>query len=164
MKNTIVMEKQEDGSYAASFEGLADPAAEAKLEQAAILGGIDKFTIAGVNVGAGLIGGSVALLTTEVVGGLVPATGFTASLVKLLAAGALVRFGSGILGKTATTYASAFIAFDVARGLIPIDSWIADITGRFGGAQMKQARTPGPNVQEQANQVASDYYAQAFGR
>jgi len=167
MKNTLELTQKEEGTWEFKLPG-ADSEGEPKAElaQVGVLEGIDKFEIAGIKVGAGLIGGTTALLTTSVVDGFVTQSGFTAALIKLIAAGGLVQFGSGILGKTATTYASAFIAFDVVRTLIPLDQWIQDLMGAFSGEQkaagMKQ-RQPTPQVIQEANRVASDYYSRLGG-
>ena len=167
MDNVIELTQTEKGAW--EFK-IPEKEPEADLAQVGVLEGIDKFEIAGIKVGAGLIGGTTALLTTSLVDGFITQGGFTASLVKLIAAGGLVQFGSGILGRTATTYASAFIAFDVTRTLIPLDKWIQDLLGAFGGEQgaatMKQNtcwRQPTPRVIKEANQVASDYYSRLGG-
>ncbi len=145
--------EQEDKSKANMKQGLG--------------GAIDKMEFQGIKWGAGVAGGTVALVTTELVDGIVKLEGITGSLAKLVAAAVLLRFGSGFLGRTTTTYAGAFIAFDVARRLIPIDEGISNLMGRFGGSQSRNRtvtrQIPRNDVVAQATQVAGDYYAKAFG-
>jgi len=104
-------------------------------EQGGMLGGavssIERMDIAGIPVGEALVGGGFALLTTEVVDAIVPASikeklpaEYGSAMLKGGTAYALKKWGSGLLGKRATDLAVLFMTFDAIQDVLPISSGI----------------------------------------
>jgi len=104
-------------------------------EQGGMLGGavssIERMDIAGIPVGEALVGGGFALLTTEVVDAIVPASikeklpaEYGSAVLKGGTAFVLKKWGSGLLGKRATDLAVLFMTFDAIQDVLPVSSGI----------------------------------------
>lgn len=111
---------------------------KAELEQAGMLAGITGLEVAGVPLGAAAVGGGAAVLVSGLMDRFLPqVTGMTG---KLLAAWAVVQFGSRFLGKDAAKYAALFLAWDAVAE--PVERIISQITGGLGLAQGLQQEQP----------------------
>lgn len=125
---------------------------QAEFEQNQLLGGLAKLEVFGVPVGNALGGGTMALLTSEVLEAALPdnSNNITRGLIKLLAGGAMVQFMSGFVGKGLSRTAATFLAFDATRDLIPLDQWITKLINAVTPAQAGQPKpysNPAPSKQ-----------------
>jgi len=115
-----------------------DPASAGGMEHAqrGFVKQISSFEIGGIPVGTPVAGGTIALLTSELVDGFM-ATQENADVlrlrpwIKLLAAWGLVGFGREFLGKEISTSAASFLVFDAARQILPLDDWLSQVQTIF---------------------------------
>ncbi|MBN1370171.1 MAG: hypothetical protein JW954_08060 [Dehalococcoidaceae bacterium] len=134
-----------------SNQGIEDKL-ELNMKQNHLLGGLARLEIFGVPVGSALGGGTVALLTSEILEAALPdnSSNITRGLLKLLAGGAMVQFMSGLVGKGLSRTAATFLAFDATRDLIPLDQWIRNLINTVAPAQASQPKPympPAPSKQ-----------------
>lgn len=149
------------------FQGPAAPADDpekpvAEMEQAAILAPLSDLRFGDVDLGTPLVGGSVALVMTELVDGVlggfnigqfglggVGTTLVTRSIEALLLQSKMVR---DIIGPEAARFGAGFIVFDAARAIIPLDQVISNalrgVTGAIGG-RTNNAGTGDTSTQQQ---------------
>jgi hypothetical protein len=125
---------------------------ELDMRQTHLFGGLAKLEVFGVPVGSALGGGTVALLTSEILEATLPdnSSNITRGLLKLLAGGAMVQFMSGLVGKGLSRTAATFLAFDATRDLIPLDQWIRNLINTVTPAQASQPKpfvSPAPSKQ-----------------
>ncbi len=146
-------ETADDGTVTWRVKGLPfeAPAADepettevAKMEQAAILAPLSDLRFGDVDLGTPLVGGSFALVMTELVDGVlggfnigqfglggVGTTLITRSIEALLLQSKMV---TDIIGKEAAQFGAGFIVFDAARAIIPLDTVISNaLRGITGG-------------------------------
>lgn len=150
-----------------SAEEVAAGAEKAKLEQP--LAGITKMEVWDIPVGQALIGGFIAVFSSELIDGFLSAqSGMIRGVVKLVGAGVAARWGSGLLGSTGSKAVALLLAYDGIRSFIPIDEWASRLAGGIkpltgaglgGRAGMERAA-----VNPGGNGHAEDYYAKALGR
>lgn len=133
---------------------------EAELEQAGALTGITKMEVWDIPVGKALVGGFSAVVVSELVDGFLAAQSNTIrGVVKLVAAGAAVKWGGRLLGKTGAGALAILLAYDGIRQLLPIDEWAGRVSGavvtRTGGGLAGKAgiTNVGGNGRKEA-----DYY------
>jgi len=140
----------------------------ANLEESGVLAGITNFQIWDIPVGQAVVGGFAAVVASELVDGFLAAqSGQIKAFVKLGAAGASVKWGKKLLGKTGAQAVAILLAYDGLRSLLPIDEWASKLTGKvttLTGKGLAGRAGMSNNVVTQANRVAGDYYAKAFGR
>ena len=110
------------------------PVQDASLEdpraRAGALGGITEMKIWEIPVGAAVVGGFVAVMASELVDGfLVKQSPQIKGMVKLVAAGAVKRWGSGMFGSTASNAVALLLAYDGVRMLLPLDEWASRLVG-----------------------------------
>jgi len=140
---------------------------EIEQEKAGALEGISSMKVWDIPVGQALVGGFSAVVVSELVDGfLAKQTDTVKGMVKLVAAGAVAKWGGRLLGKTGTTALVILLAYDGLRQILPIDEWASRLTGGVtkltgGGLGGRAGIT---NVVTQAQKVAADYYAAAEGR
>ena len=98
------------------------------------LAGLTKIEIAGIPVGQALVGGSVALLVSELVDGIIGGAvkdklGATwgPAIVKGGSAWAVKSWLPGVIGAKAADTAALFLAWEAISSLIPIDTWISGL-------------------------------------
>ena len=111
-----------------SAEDLKAEAEKAKLEQP--LAGITKMEVWDIPVGQALIGGFIAVFSSELIDGFLSAqSGMIRGVVKLVGAGVAAKWGSGLLGSTGSKAVALLLAYDGIRSLIPIDEWASRLAG-----------------------------------
>lgn len=97
---------------------------KAKMEQAGIAKGITDFQVWDIPVGQALVGGFAAVFASELIDGILIQQGdWMKGMVKLVGAGASVKWGSRILGSTGSKALAILLAYDGIRSLVPIDTW-----------------------------------------
>lgn len=179
MGKEILLKPDEEGVYHLEMPSIEEKAETddnpkdtevAELERVKVLEDISKFEIANIPFGMAALGGASALIGLEVADGFLGAVKDDAGNVNvssLLGRGALAwvvesRTVKGWLGANACHFAAAFIALDTLRQLIPIDTWLSDMLGKIGiggGSAIKPTRKGKGSVVDQAQKVATDYYA-----
>lgn len=172
--------KEIKGKLTATVESPKDPVAE--LHDGP-LEGITKMQVWDVPVGQALIGGFSAVFVSELVDGFFASQQpMTLGVIKLAAAGVLVKWGGRLLGSTGSKAAALILAYDGIRQILPLDEWAGRLSGgiaaRTGGglagkAGMGRRRFPGwkPSMREMKEEatgkfafIQADYYAGAEGR
>lgn len=104
---------------------------EAKVRQ---LAGITEFEVWDVPVGKALFGGFVAVVGSELVDGFLANQGdMVIGLVKLAGAGAIVKWGSRLLGKGVATAVALLLAYDGIRHILPIDQYAHQLASKVSG-------------------------------
>lgn len=103
----------------------------AELNEAGTKGMFNSITnmeVWGIPVGQAAAGGFIAVLATELVDGFMSTKSVQMrGAVKLIAAGAIVKFGGKYIGSTAGKAVALLMAFDALRDLTPIDSWASSL-------------------------------------
>lgn len=132
-------------------------------QQGGILGGIEGIEVFGVPVGQALAGGTIALLASELVDGVIGGTNLpgndnvTGGLVKLAAGAVIAQSLGGFIGRSAANTAATFIAFDAMREILPLDNLIRDLLGAFGGGgNGSAAQRAAPAAQGALNGAVSE--------
>ncbi len=144
----------------------ADKSDKAEMEQ---LAGITKMEVWDIPVGQALIGGFIAVFSSELIDGFLAAqSGMVRGLVKLVGAGVAVKWGSRVLGSTGAKAVALLLAYDGVRSFIPIDEWASRFAGGIrplsgGGLGGKAGMDRNPRGDGHKDRSA-DYYAGAFGR
>lgn len=106
----------------------------AKLEQAGVVGGITQFEIWDIPVGQALVGGFTAVFASELIDGFLVKQGdMIKGVVKLVGAGAAIKWGPRLLGSTGSKALAILLAYDGIRSLIPIDTWAKRGAGAVSG-------------------------------
>jgi len=159
-------ETADDGTITWRVKGLPfeAPAADepeekpevAEMEQAAILAPLSDLRFGDVDLGTPLVGGSFALVMTELVDGVlggfnigqfglggVGTTLVTRSIEALLLQS---RFVTDIIGKEAAQFGAGFIVFDAARAIIPLDRVISNALRGITGGITRAAGGGGNNA------------------
>ena len=120
--------------WEAHNQKLAEKKDEPSIIEHEQLAGLTKIEIAGIPVGQALIGGSVALLVSELVDGIIGGAikdklGVTwgPAIIKGGSAWAAKRWLPGVIGAKAADTAALFLAWEAIRSLIPIDTWISGL-------------------------------------
>ena len=152
----VLVVKPEDVKTAAE---VAAEAEKAKLEQ---LAGITNMEVWDIPVGQALIGGFVAVFSSELIDGFLSAqSAMIRGVVKLVGAGVAAKWGSRLLGSTGSKAVALLLAYDGIRSLIPIDEWASRLAGGIkpltgaglgGKAGLERERKPGGNGHK------ADYY------
>lgn len=146
-----------------SPEELATAAAAANMEEAGFVGGITGFKVWDIPAGQALVGGFTAVFASELIDGfLIKQSDMIKGVVKLVGAGAAVKWGGRVLGSTGSKALAILLAYDGLRSIIPIDTWARR------GATMVTSRVPKgglggfkPNVELQVRGNGhGDYYEQ----
>lgn len=146
-----------DGKWVVeSGEAAGDPPAPTEnleLGQLDIARQISNIEIGGVDAGTAVLGGTVALLVSEVTDGFMRRSGGLGSngattrvVVKFVEAWAILQFGSQWIGKPAAELGAAFLAFDGLRAAVPIDDWIRRVTRAISGEATGTEHVQGDNV------------------
>lgn len=145
---------------------------------------IFNFKFWDIPLGQAAVGGFIAIIATEVIDGfLADKAGATEKQksqsrlirggVKLVAAGATIKYGKGIFGETGSAALALLLAFDGIRNLLPsLSETGRDIALKITGVrpQLGLSQDEAQNQQQprsalrQAEAVAGDYYSKAFGR
>lgn len=144
----------------------------AKLEASGVAGTVGQvsgFEVWGIPVGQAAVGGFIAVMATELVDGFMSTQSVQMrGAVKLVTAGALVKWGGKFIGSTTGKAVALLMAFDAIRDLTPIDSWAANLASKVtkktpaaGLADKAARRNP---AMDYANSVVKSYYGQALGR
>lgn len=138
---------------------------EAELEIAGVksmFGQIDKIEIMGVPIGRAAVGGFAAVLVSEVVDGIMQAQTTTTQGIVKLGLAAIVQWTKRWFGAPMANTATLLLAYDGVRQLLPIDEWAgrvaSAITGAFPTGGLGRGAGRVPNVLQQAEQVAKNYY------
>jgi hypothetical protein len=142
---------------------------EVEQKQGGALEGISKMKVWDIPLGEGLLGGSVAVVFSELVDGFLKNQAErTKGFLKLVAAGAIAKWASRFLGPTGAKAAAIILVYDGMRQILPIDEWAGNLAERItkvrtgGGLAGKAGMTQSAAV-TQAEKVAKDYYAGLYG-
>ena len=137
-------------------------------DPAGVLGGITEIKVWDIPVGQAVVGGFTAVFASELVDGFLAAQSVQVrGMVKLLAAGAAVKWSGGILGSTGSKALALLLAFDGIRDLLPIDLWAQKGANMLSGAVTRRGLVQGRDttpVIKQAEGVVRNYYQQPFAR
>ena len=141
----------------------------AVLADSGPLASVMNLEVWNVPLGQAIVGGGVAILATELIDGmLVKQSKMVKGIIKLGAAGVAVKWGGKYLGSTGSKAVALLMAFDAVRDMTPLDDWMNRIANKLSGViptgGMGDQRGGGRSANDQANRVAKDYYARAFGR
>ena len=101
----------------------------AEMGQAGMLAGLTKFEVAGIPIGAAAAGGALAFVVDYAFDRFLPT--FTGSIANLVAAWAVMNFGSRWVGRDVAKYAATFLAYEAVRDMI--EPPIARALGSIGG-------------------------------
>jgi len=159
--NEVALVKQEDGSYKLS---LPEPEQTAEMEASGMLGGITDTKIWDIPIGQAAVGGFGAVIGSELIDGfLASQSAMTKGLVKLVAAGASVKWGGKLLGSTGSKAVGLLLAYDGIRMVLPLDEYANKVAGMFtkltGQGLGGRAGMGGNSVLNQAGDVANSYYS-----
>jgi len=159
--NEIALVKQEDGSYKLS---LPEPEQTAEMEASGMLGGITDTKIWDIPIGQAAVGGFGAVVGSELIDGFMAnQSSMVKGMVKLLVAGASVKWGSKLLGSTGSKAVALLLSYDGIRMILPIDEYANKLAGMFtkltGAGLGGRAGMGGNNVLNQAGDVANSYYS-----
>ena len=159
--NEVALVKQEDGSYKLS---LPEQTAEMEASATGMLGGITDTKIWDIPIGQAAVGGFGAVVGSELIDGfMAEQTAMAKGLVKLLVAGASVKWGSKLLGSTGSKAVALLLSYDGIRMILPIDEYANKLAGMFtkltGQGLAGRAGMGGNNVLNQAGDVANSYYS-----
>lgn len=103
---------------------------DAELEQGKAVEGLSKMEIWDIPVGQALVGGFTAVMASELVDGFLKnQQPITLGVVKLVAAGVMVKWGKRLLGPTGSKAAAIILAYDGIRQVLPIDEWANKLVG-----------------------------------
>ena len=133
VKTIVVKPEDVKNAEEVAAEKVAALEDSAKMEDArGMLGNITSFEVWDIPVGQAVIGGFVAVITSELVDGFLAAQSTTIKgVVKLVAAGAVVKFGSKLLGSTGSKAVAILLAYDGIRMLLPIDEYANKFAGQL---------------------------------
>lgn len=144
---------------------------DADLKDPDGIAAVSRFEVWDIPIGKVLIGGFTAVFATELVDGFMANQNtYVIGGVKLVLAGATVKWGSRFLGREGAMAAAVLLGYDGIRNLIPLDTWARTVASKVSGviphAGLASGTTPGHRggVLDQAQRVAQDYYKQAEGR
>lgn len=134
-------------------------AEEAKLEQGTVAG-ISEMKVWDIPLGQAALGGFVAVFASELIDGFLVQQGdMIKGVVKLIGAGAAVKWGGRLLGSTGSKAVAILLAYDGIRSLIPIDTWAkrssSAVTGMIPGGGLGGFNK---NVGGVPNNGHGDYY------
>ncbi len=158
-----------DAGYAKLEDSIAELSkkATAELHESGPLAGITDFKVWDIPVGQAIVGGGVAVFATELLDGFLSTQpSMMRGVIKLVGAGVVVKWGSGLLGSTGAKAAALLIAFDGIRDLVPIDTWMKGAAGKVSGIVTNKglAQNSAPmSAVNQARRVAGDYYSRLSG-
>lgn len=115
----------------------AELEAEAELHIGA-LEGISKMQVWDIPLGQAVVGGFSSVLVSELIDGFFAKQSVSVQgVVKLAVAGATIKWGSKILGKTGAIAMAILLTYDGVRQLLPIDEYAGKVSGavvaRTGG-------------------------------
>ena len=120
-----------------------------------------------IPLGDAVVGGSLAILTSEVTDAfLLPRIPTVpAALVKAGEALAMVKWGPKLVGNHAAKVAALFLTYEAVRTVVPLDTWISGALKKVGVA----AHSPMPTANEaemflKGTAATADYNVAMFGR
>jgi len=155
MGKNLILERKPDGSYSVvqEAEAVAGQTKPMDLEQVKALEGIVSWEVGKVPLGAGLIGGAIALTTASLTARLLP--NVTGPLANLGGAWLLMNWGERFLGPGAAKYAAIFLAYEAFKGTVE------DMVGRMVGSVSAMIPTtkaePAAEEETAANANAGGY-------
>ena len=158
--NEVALVKQEDGSYKLSL-----PEQTAEMEASGVLGGIADTKIWDIPIGQAAVGGFGAVVGSELIDGFMAnQSSMVKGMVKLLVAGASVKWGSKLLGSTGSKAVALLLSYDGIRMILPIDEYANKLAGMFTkltgqGLAGRAGMGGNRDVLNQAGDVASSYYS-----
>lgn len=146
----------------------------AELSRVKTLDEAMNFKVWDIPVGQAVVGGFGAVFASELIDGFMAASEpWKKGLVKLVVAGAAVKFGRKFLGEKLSTGMALLLAFDATRDMLPIDTWAQNlankITGNVPAAGLASHRVELESLRSLAagpSNIAtgrSSYYAAALG-
>ena len=147
----------------------------AKVEDSGIATTMNKITdfeVAGIPVGAAIVGGAIAVFATEVIDGLlVKQSSMVRGAVKLGGAAVIMIYGKKVIGSKAAGAVALLMAFDAIKNdLLPqpfgyVTAGANKLTGVVTSAGLGWTGGPAKTgAVNQATRVARDYYATAEGK
>ena len=131
------------GQLVAKFNEPKPEVAKLK-EPAGIMEGITGFQVWDIPVGQVLVGGSIAVFATELLDGFLGKQRVEIrGLIKLVGAGASVKYLSKPLGGAASQALALLLAYDGLRDIVPFDTFVKGITAKISGVLPKRGLTQG---------------------
>ena len=112
---------------------------DADLEQRAAVKSITDMEVWDIPIGKAVIGGFIAVIGSELIDGfMLNQSNTTKGLIKLVVAGATVKWGKRFLGSAGAGAVALLLAYDGVRQLLPLDEWAnkaaKTLTGVIPGA------------------------------
>ncbi|MDD5061504.1 MAG: hypothetical protein PHN44_04380 [Candidatus Marinimicrobia bacterium] len=133
----------------------------ANLESPAFLDKLSNFELMGVPVGAAATGSAIAILVDRLALAKLDPTNKFGSWANLVAAFALKKWGGKLIGNKTADFAAFVLTYEA------VADWVTQglnkVMPSVVNAQMAQPIHNANSVVNQANAVAQNYYAQAFG-
>ena len=169
----LLVQKAADGQAATGQAAMSAGVLAGPIEA------LDNFSIPVINVkfpvGSALVGGVVGIVTGDVVDLVFPrrtAAG-NATLINVAvnigAGAALLKWGPGLMGSTASKFAVGTLILKIGMRFLPIESWINQMTGAIAsplsglGFKAGQEVAAGQSVFEQADEVVRNMPSKSAG-
>ena len=145
----------------------------AELNRIGSLDEMMSFKVWDIPLGQAVVGGFGAVFATELIDGFMATSEpWKKGLVKLVIAGASIKFGKKFLGEKLSQGVALLLAFDGTRDLLPIDTWAQSLANKITGS-VPAAGLASHKVELEALRSAaspsnsgtgrSSYYAAALG-
>jgi len=132
---------------------------EAELEEAGALAGITSMEVWDIPIGKAIIGGFVAVVGSELIDGFLAGRGeMVLGITKLVAAGAVVKWGSGLLSKNGATAVALLLAYDGIRHVLPIDQYAHRLASGVSGVVTTRGLGGNKGSDTGNGKAAPDYY------
>jgi hypothetical protein len=107
----------------------------AELNRIGSLDEMMSFKVWDIPLGQAVVGGFGAVFATELIDGFMATSEpWKKGLVKLVIAGASIKFGKKFLGEKLSQGVALLLAFDGTRDLLPIDTWAQSLANKITGS------------------------------
>lgn len=139
------------------------PEEKANLEAGGMLSAITDLKVWDIPVGEAAIGGFAAVFASELIDGfLINQSDQIKGVIKLVGAGAAVKWGGKVFGSTGSKALAILLAYDGIRSVLPIDTYAKKLADSISGAIPLGGLGGFKKNVEQTRKVTSgkgDYYA-----
>ena len=153
---------------------MGDMVPNAEMAEAGMLTGITNMKVWDIPVGEAVVGGVAAVFATEIIDGVLYKQGpIVRGLVKAAGAGAVMKWGQGVLGSTGAKAVALLMAFDAVRDILPLDNYAKQVANKVTGVVTTKGlgdnsypdKPAGYPMDEIKNKrvIATDYYARLRG-
>jgi hypothetical protein len=173
MKMNAILERQADGSYKMETDTPAtaefhqelpakiETIGTVTMESPAFLDKLTNMNVAGVPVGAAVVGSGLAILVDRVALAKLDPTNKWGSWANLGAALVLKKWGGKLLGRQSADAAALILTYEAVADWVT--AGMNKVLPPVVTAQQASMAQPRNTAVAQATQVANDYYASAFG-